>query len=606
MDCTLLKDLYEAIIEEIIQYCKKKGNEKLIVTQKEKNYSKINMAIFIISNAKVENSFKSYQKFLTTFLDNIKYQIEEVKIFTDISDDDCFLAYGIMCGFYCMFKEKEESIFETFNIELFPKILEVIKQYTDIEKLKNIYINKLKSFTQEFVNVNNESNKFINWFKILYEKDLSSIPTIKRKKKKNKKKNKISKINKLDENKLEDEKDHNLKENLTKYQNGENTTNVLNEENKKNDNAIESEETKSQNGEITQTGDAKSNNGNKNDIAFVEENEPQNNIENEDLSLGKAEDFQKEIIINNDDNISQEDKKGNNPQNNNLLIEENNKENNREVILKELDNNQSSFNKNEKLVYQLLKSMNQELKSTNQKLNSMNQELKESKQHSENLTERVELLEQHQVLLFNQIALYQNSRDNGKSIFYYLYKYFNLGTETNIFERTKQVFNYLENNINDEKISDSQKLIMKKFLGIMHFINQYHNKILHNQIKSKTKKIIKEIQKKNKDFPVFPEFNYKQFMESIKYFIENISSNKEIQAVLYDAYETYVTDKDLGPILEANKKAISLENQIVVFKIANEEIDKAINFLDNLMIGNEKLESLCDHTTWDQSTKKQK
>ena len=95
-------------------------------------------------------------------------------------------------------------------------------------------------------------------------------------------------------------------------------------------------------------------------------------------------------------------------------------------------------------------------------------------------------------------------------------------------------------------------------------------------------------------------------MESIKYFIENISSNKEIQAVLYDAYENYITDKDLGPILEANKKAISLENQTVVFKIANEEIDKAINFLDNQMIGNEKLESLCDHTTWDQSTKKQK
>ena len=138
----------------------------------------------------------------------------------------------------------------------------------------------------------------------------------------------------------------------------------------------------------------------------------------------------------------------------------------------------------------------------------------------------------------------------------------------------------------------------------MHFINQYHNKILHNQIKSKTKKLIKEIQKKNKDFPVFPDFNYKQFMESIKYFIKNISSNIEIQAVLYDAYENYITDKDLGPILEVNKKAISLENQNVVFNIANEEIDKAINFLDNLMIGNEKLESLCDHTTWDQSNKK--
>ena len=73
----------------------------------------------------------------------------------------------------------------------------------------------------------------------------------------------------------------------------------------------------------------------------------------------------------------------------------------------------------------------------------MNQELKESKQNSERITERVELLEKHQVLLFNQIVLYQNYLDNGKSIFFYLYNYYNLGAETNIFERTKQVFNYL-------------------------------------------------------------------------------------------------------------------------------------------------------------------
>ena len=94
-------------------------------------------------------------------------------------------------------------------------------------------------------------------------------------------------------------------------------------------------------------------------------------------------------------------------------------------------------------------------------------------------------------------------------------------------------------------MSNKQKLIMIKFLRIIHFINQYHNKILHNQIKSKTKKLIKEIQKKNKDFPVFQDFNYKQFMESIKYFIEDISSNKGVQAVLYDAYENYIADKEL-------------------------------------------------------------
>ena len=72
-------------------------------------------------------------------------------------------------------------------------IFEVIKQYTCIKKLKSIYINKLKSFTQEFVNPNNKSNKFINRFKIIYEKDLSSIPIIKRKKKKRIKKTKIQK-----------------------------------------------------------------------------------------------------------------------------------------------------------------------------------------------------------------------------------------------------------------------------------------------------------------------------------------------------------------------------------------------------------------------------
>ena len=61
------------------------------------------------------------------------------------------------------------------------------------------------------MNTNNESNKYINWFKILYEKDLSSIPIIK--KKKSQEKNRKSKINKSEENKLEDEKDKNIKEN---------------------------------------------------------------------------------------------------------------------------------------------------------------------------------------------------------------------------------------------------------------------------------------------------------------------------------------------------------------------------------------------------------
>ena len=75
MDYMPFKDLYDAIIEEINEYCKKKGNEKLIEIQKEKNYLIINIAIFKISNAKVKNNFKTYQKFLTNFLDNVKLPI---------------------------------------------------------------------------------------------------------------------------------------------------------------------------------------------------------------------------------------------------------------------------------------------------------------------------------------------------------------------------------------------------------------------------------------------------------------------------------------------------------------------------------------------------
>ena len=60
---------------------------------------------------------------------------------------------------------------------------------------------------------------------------------------------------------------------------------------------------KLQNGEITQIDDEKS----PKDIVFVEENEPQNNIEDEVSSSDEEEYFKKESIINNSDNISQDD-----------------------------------------------------------------------------------------------------------------------------------------------------------------------------------------------------------------------------------------------------------------------------------------------------------
>ena len=126
-------------------------------------------------------------------------------------------------------------------------------------------------------------------------------------------------------------------------------------------------------------------------------------------------------------------------------------------------------------MFKLINKINQELKETKTELKETKTELKETKTK---LSERIDLLEKHQVLLYNQMALYQNSRDNGKSIFYYLYKYFELNGKTKLFDKTKEVFNYLEEKNSTIKANEHQKLIMKKFLRIMYFINQYHIKIL--------------------------------------------------------------------------------------------------------------------------------
>ena len=160
MNCVNLKELYEAIIDEIMDYATKKGSQELLDLQKNKNHSNLELAIFIIYNAKIDNSFKLYQNSLNTFLDNVKYQFDEIKIFPEISDDDCFLAYSLLCAVYCMFQEENEKILEKFNIKKFPKILKVIEEYSDIEKLENVYSNKFYSFTKS--NINNIDNNIKN------------------------------------------------------------------------------------------------------------------------------------------------------------------------------------------------------------------------------------------------------------------------------------------------------------------------------------------------------------------------------------------------------------------------------------------------------------
>ena len=378
MNSLTVENLYEAIIDEIVDYSIKKGNTEMKNMQKAKKYSKLNLSIFVVENAKIDNVFKTYQKDFTNFLSNVKYQMEEIKVFTDISDDDCFLAYGLLCGLLCMFQEEKEIIFQSFNIEKFPRVLNVINEYTSIEKLKNIYNIKFENFCLEYIN-NNTDNQFQKWFKVLYEKDLSSIPIIERKKK-NKKKKKKSKSN-VDRNKNEDNQSINDSINI-KDKNRIN--NNLKEEEKlqHKDNEIESisaeektEDTKSSNGkkvDITFPLEIKSQNVNKNDIFLEEDNMQKMEMKNEILIIKEG---------NKQDNTSENNSiSGQNRQN---IKEDNNKI---DKLLEQFGNNQSTFSNNEKEMFNLLIEINKELKAT-----------------KKNLSGRIDLLEKHQVLLYNQI-----------------------------------------------------------------------------------------------------------------------------------------------------------------------------------------------------------
>ena len=90
-------------------------------------------------------------------------------------------------------------------------------------------------------------------------------------------------------------------------------------------------------------------------------------------------------------------------------------------------------------------------------MEKFNDELKESKIKYEWIKQRIDLLAKHKALLYNKTALYQTSRDNCKSIFFYLYKYFDLSGDSNQFNKTKKIFKYLNSKEETGKLTKLKK-----------------------------------------------------------------------------------------------------------------------------------------------------
>ena len=107
------KDLYLALIDDINEYTGKIKNEEI---ENKENCSKLEHAISVLYNLKTGKNVKIYLRKLLDILNNIKYQFDEVKIFTECSDDDFYLSYGVLCAIFCIFKQdKSDGTFEIFD-----------------------------------------------------------------------------------------------------------------------------------------------------------------------------------------------------------------------------------------------------------------------------------------------------------------------------------------------------------------------------------------------------------------------------------------------------------------------------------------------------------
>ena len=523
-----MKDLYQATVDVIYNYFYKFGNY-FMKKDLQKNEN-IPKIDIVINNIKYLGGIKQHLVFYQKFL--VQFFENVKKCLEDkievAFDAEYYRIYAVLCGFHCMLDVYDESIFESFDIAKFEHVSYVMGQLKDIKALSNNYLNNYKAFNTEMTK-KNVKNKYQKWFSFVFEGNL--VKTTKKKKRKDKNKKNLAN-----------------EENSVKFNNNSNSGEINEKEN---------------------------NNGNgysnSNELETNEASNEQNNINN---NLSNEEG--KENNNSSDENNISSALIGQNEQINIDKINE---------VMNKLEDNKSQFTQTEEQLYNFTKLLK----------DIFFQYKKESENKINELSQRILALEEYQVIVYHQLALYQNSRGSEKSIFSYLYKYFDLKGivgDDDVFKKTQKVFEHLEKKEDSKFIKKEQKPAVRKFLRILFFINSYHNRILHNLLTTKTKKLLESIQRNNKNIAVFPDFNYSQFITSIKYFIENLVDNDEIQAILCESYKFYELDLKLKSIFDKEKEAIILENNRIMFKLEKED------FLKDIKINNDNLEKLCDLTSW--------
>ena len=255
-----------------------------------------------------------------------------------------------------------------------------------------------------------------------------------------------------------------------------------------------------------------------------------------------------------------------------------------------------------------------EIGEKDKKIGELTETIKKEKEEKdkkiEELTERIGKLEINQMLLYNQIQLYQTSRDMFKSIYFNYFDYLKIKlVGISKFDKLKLIIRYFEEkditNIKKWKssdtpdISDDLKKKLVKYFKFHFFVNVVTNKIIHRNFSEEQKKLLKA-NNNNGILSIIPGFDFEQCFDSLKYFIENSSKDEQLQKAMKFVYDNkYINDSGSEGIIDTNKEVIEEEGNKIKFLIKKEDLEEVRNYFESINIKEETFVKKCNDMIWD-------
>ena len=586
----LVKDFYFTLISSTINNAaqkeeQKKADKKEIELANDTKINEIEMlrdCIIVIEKIdSLKNNFRIiYDKSLNYLKEINAYFSKENN--GETKEHDIYRGYGFLWGInFLSMKAKLEdiSLFNYKNYENFAKFLEVYGNSKNLSKNYN------KNFQEEFKDKEINVKSVSGWIEILDNKKL--IPMTKKPKKKTKK---IKKQNCDEDIKVENEiinKEDNEKENNNTKEAPQNQTEL-------NQNNINNIQTSSNNVNIIEISN---NNAQQKSTEDLDINNKENKINNNDEKIntdeiGKIDNLKidSEITKEESSDISQKEESDmtNVQKNNNIIISNEIIDKDAPKVKKDTENKDSGQIQE---LYKIIDKLTQEVRSN----------------HKE-LTERINRLEENQLLLYNQISLYQSSRDIFKSIYYYYFKYLDFAeAHLTKFDKLKKIISFLsetdenKSNSNTEKdLTKEKKITLIKYFKFHFFISRLCNKIIHRNFSESQKKIIEE--KKIEDLlPLIPNLDFIQCFDSLKFFIENGTKNQQMKEALKFVYENhYKNDSELEEIKDEKGEAFVVdENGDFNFVICKKDVGDALEYFKSLVVLKKPFIDMCNKKIWD-------